>query len=272
MQIEKIFTFSEYDEYYQEFHNSMRASELTLISYTGRSPQLEFRNTLVETARTICTELLLSRTTLHLSIYIIDRFMDQFEIAQQRLLMFSAVCVLIAVKLEDKSECVPNWTDIQPFLDYPIAALEYSIFELMILNSLQWRVNVPTAALFLDYYIGSAITLSDKKISPGEVDVNIRLQEYSVIQLQVYNLIFYLLDMSLNDVRLIGVLPSKLAASCILCARMILDYQPYWTRKLKNLTNYEIQDVFKLAEDLKMQFMSTESKKPIYLVNGGGDF
>lgn len=231
----------------------MRRSEHKRYKYLKQSPQLDSRSKLLEVARSVCAERSLHRTTLHLAVYILDTFMDVFEISHERLRLFSVVCVLIASKIEDRSECVPRWEEIQQFLDPTNQAgpRECRILECMILNSLNWRVGVPTAATFMEYYIDQSITVQDVQGSENSETVNLKnLQMFKDLRLIMYNLIYYLLDLSLNEVALIGVLPSKLAAASILCARFLLSYEPIWTINLANVTGYVLEDVIKLAKEL----------------------
>lgn len=265
-QMEKIYTASDYDEYYEDFHWAMRRTELQQARHMMRSPQLESRVKLIEFARTLCTSRSLARTTLHLSCHIIDRFMDLFEVAEERLRMFAAVCVLIAAKLEDRSDCVPRWSELQPLFERQIETREYAILECMIINALQWKLSLPTAASFLEYYIVGSITISDVPIrlrtSRPHSAMTPNSQVYPALRLQMYNLVYYLLDLSLNDLQMIGMRPSKLAAATILCARQIMDYRPFWNTELQHLTDYGVQDdVFSLASKLRMLYVALNSCK-----------
>lgn len=255
--MEKIYTSSDFDEYYEDFHEAMRASEATLLKHHKRSPQLDSRAKLIQFTRTLCTKRHLARTTLHMSCYIQDRFMDVFEIAEERLKMFAAVCVLIAAKLEDRSDCIPRWADLQPLFEAKIDAREYAIFECMILNSLRWKMNVPTAASFIEYYIVASITIQDVPIRlRGRPAEDKKSQVYPALRLKLYNVIYYLLDLSLEDVAMIGVRPSKLASACILCARQVLGYRPFWTEELRFVTAYQMQDISGIAKELRRQYVA----------------
>lgn len=242
----------DFDEYYEDFHEAMRVSEVSLArQHLRRSPQLQSRDKLIEFTRTLCTERLLARTTLHLACYLIDSFMDLFEIAQERLRMFCAVCVLIAAKLEDISLCIPRWNELQPFFEAPIEAREYAVLECMIVNAMQWKINVPTAASFLEYYIVGSITIRDVPIRLRSNRSKERPQSFPELRLKMYNLVYYLLDLSLNDLGMIGVRPSKLAAAAVLCARQIAGYYIPWTVELQHLTEYEMQDICSVAKELR---------------------
>lgn len=244
--MDNCYALSDYDEYYQDFHDSMRSSEKRMLKHNMRSPQLDTRIKLVQLAKTISSNRL-SRTTLHLSIYILDHFMDIFEISPERLQMFVGVCVLLAAKIEDRSDAIPRWAELQQFFGRKIDSREYSIFECMILNSLRWKLVVPTAASFLEYYIFASITVQDVPVSKSPGD---QLHVFRQLRLRIYNLIYYLLSLSLDDVHLIGVLPSKMAAATILSARQILNHRPHWTPQLLYITSYELSVVEVLASDL----------------------
>lgn len=250
--MEDIYTPSDFDEYYLDFHDSMREEEQKLTQHNRHSPQLDSRPKLIEFAKTLCRDRLLSRTTLHLACYIIDRFMDLFEIGEERLRMFCAVCVLIAAKFEDRGECIPRWAELLALFGTEIDSHEYTIFECMILNSMHWKLTIPTAASFLEYYIVASVT-------PQDVPVLLKLRQQKLqifpeLKLKMYNVIFYLLDLSLDRVDMIGVRPSKLAAAAILAGRQLLGYRPHWTKELQILTEYQIQDIFAVAQQLGMLY------------------
>lgn len=255
--MEKIYTSCDYDEYYEDFHVSMRSSELTQFKYSKRSPQLDSRIKLIQFCRKLCVDRLMARTTLHMACYILDRFMDVFEIAPERLKMFGAVCVLLAAKVEDRGDLIPRWADLQSLFEAKVEPREYAIFECMILNSLRWKINVPTAASFIEYYIVASITIQDVPIRlRGRPAEDQKAQVYPALRLRMYNLIYYLLDLSLEDVDMIGVRPSKLASASILCARQILGYRPFWTEELRYITKYNMQDIFGIAKMLRKQYVA----------------
>lgn len=268
--MEMVYKTTDFDQYYLDFHDTMRESELSLPKYYMRSPQLDMRCKLIEFTKTLCTERMLSRTTLHLSRYLLDTFMDTFEVAEERLRLFACVCVLLAAKLEERSDLIPRWRDLKQFLETMPSTLksvstnvpgllskEYAIFECMILNTMRWKLSVPTAATFIEYYIVASLTIRDVPIRLRCWPGGKRSQNYTELRLRMYNLIYYLLDMSLSSLDLIGALPSKLAAASILCARHILHYRPFWTAELHQITGYAIEDVVAIAKLLREQYLAT---------------
>ena len=251
----------------------MRISELSLVKHNMRSPQINERAKLIEFARTLCSERMLARTTLHLACFVIDRFMDVFMVAQERLKLFVTVCVLLAAKLEDRGDNIPRWAELKPYLESGLNdPKELATFELMILNALRWKVNIPTAASFLEYYIVASIRMDDVPIrlrswTDSKCDSAERhSQVFPALRLRMYNLVYYLLDLSLSDHRMIGVRPSKLASACILCARQMQGLRPFWTAELTSMCQYEMQDVCGVAKDLRRQFVAAQELTSMHLM------
>lgn len=58
--------------------------------------QLKYRHVLVTWMRAVAEELNLSNTSVHLAVYLLDIFMDNHRIVEERLGLVALVCILLA--------------------------------------------------------------------------------------------------------------------------------------------------------------------------------
>nr|XP_027223385.1 cyclin-J-like protein isoform X2 [Penaeus vannamei] len=74
----------------------MHTKELQHMAYNGNSPQLAMRGALVEFLRIVSERLKLSVATTHLSVYLLDRFMDAHHISDNQLRLTALTAILLA--------------------------------------------------------------------------------------------------------------------------------------------------------------------------------
>lgn len=70
--------------------------ELKLPSYKGQSPQLNLRRYFADLIAIICNRFRLCPAARHLAVYLLDLFMDRYDVTVQQLHMVSLSCLLLA--------------------------------------------------------------------------------------------------------------------------------------------------------------------------------
>lgn len=70
--------------------------ELRLPSYKGQSPQLNLRRYFADLIAIISNRFRLCPAARHLAVYLLDLFMDRYDVTVQQLHMVSLSCLLLA--------------------------------------------------------------------------------------------------------------------------------------------------------------------------------
>uniref|UniRef100_A0A8C6NS81 Cyclin N-terminal domain-containing protein n=1 Tax=Nothobranchius furzeri TaxID=105023 RepID=A0A8C6NS81_NOTFU len=73
--------------------------ELKLPSYKGQSPQLRFRRYFADLIAVISNHFRFCPAARHLAVYLLDLFMDRYDVTVQQLQVASSACLLLASKL-----------------------------------------------------------------------------------------------------------------------------------------------------------------------------
>lgn len=81
-----------------EIYSCLRIREVAVPEFVCQSPQIQHRDWLVEWMSATCEKFSLSTTCLHLSVLILDLFMDNFEIDNHQLYLLAISCIQISGK------------------------------------------------------------------------------------------------------------------------------------------------------------------------------
>lgn len=226
-----------YTEYAEEIVGTLQEKEKQRIPFLQQSPQLKYRHVLVTWMRAVAEELNLSNTSVHLAVYLLDIFMDNHRIVEERLGLVALVCILLAAKFEERDANVPKISELNSRVgnQYPIT--DFISLEFMIMQFLHWSLVLPTAAHFAEYYTVFATSSSDMCSVPSQ------FKTFKELRNAVQHNVRDFLDLSLQEVCLIPVKPSLVAAACIAAARQTLQLSSKWTSILQNVTKYQFMDL-----------------------------
>lgn len=72
--------------------------ELKLPAYKGQSPQLNLRRYFADLIAIVSNHLRLCPAARHLAVYLLDLFMDRYDVTVQQLHMVSLSCLILASK------------------------------------------------------------------------------------------------------------------------------------------------------------------------------
>lgn len=81
-----------------DIHENLREKETRLPAFTSSSPQLKLRRYLVDWLAVICESINSSHGVLHLAVFLMDHFMDKFDIQEPQLHLVGLTCLLLAGK------------------------------------------------------------------------------------------------------------------------------------------------------------------------------
>ncbi|XP_054688600.1 cyclin-J isoform X6 [Grus americana] len=81
-----------------DIHQALRYKELKLPSYKGQSPQLHLRRYFADLIAIVSNRFRLCPAARHLAVYLLDLFMDRYDISIQQLHVVALSCLLLAKK------------------------------------------------------------------------------------------------------------------------------------------------------------------------------
>uniref|UniRef100_A0A0D9WI43 Uncharacterized protein n=1 Tax=Leersia perrieri TaxID=77586 RepID=A0A0D9WI43_9ORYZ len=169
--------------------------------------------------------------TLHLTMYIIDRFLSLQPVLRRELQLVGVAAMLISCKYEeiwapDLSQkknsyyvlnidfiCVVN--DFICIADNAYSRHQILAMEKNILNRMQCNLTVPTPYVFLVRFI---------KAAGGDKELE--------------NMVFFFSEMALKEYGMASLCPSLVAASAVYAAQLTLKKSPLWTNTLKHHTGF----------------------------------
>ncbi|XP_042625491.1 cyclin-J-like isoform X2 [Cyprinus carpio] len=115
--------------------------------------------------------------------------------------------------------------------------------ELLLLETFQWNLYLPTAAHFIEYYLPVAVNEMD--LHDGWPMV---CMEKTMLYMSKYT--DYFLEVSLQDHAFLRFVPSLVAAACVASSRVILHLSPTWPPRLQRLSAYTWEQLLPCVERL----------------------
>ncbi|XP_015666297.1 cyclin-J [Protobothrops mucrosquamatus] len=231
-----------------DIHQALRYKELKLPCYKGQSPQLNLRRYFADLIAIVSNRFRLCPAARHLAVYLLDLFMDRYDISIQQLHMVALSCLLLASKFEEKEDSVPKLEQLNSLgcmsnMSLVLTKQNLLHMELLLLETFQWNLCLPTAAHFIDYYLSIAVHESD--LHDGWPMVCL---EKTKLYMAKYA--DYFLEVSLQDHAFLNYAPSLVAAACVASSRIILRLSPTWPVRLHRLTAYSFDFLLPCIERL----------------------
>nr|XP_056719652.1 cyclin-J-like protein [Euleptes europaea] len=219
-----------------EIHHTLRLKELKLPVYKAHSSQMGMRRYLADLLTILSSRCQLCPTARHLAIYLLDLFMDRYDVAVKQLCVISIACLLLASKFEEKEDRVPKLEQLNSFaymcrLNLVLTKKDLLKMELLLLESFNWNLCLPTPAHYIDYYLLASVS---------ETDLHNGWPITSVTKVRAFMAKYahYFLKASLQDHVFLSFRPSLVAAACVGASRTCLELSPSWTTQLELLTCY----------------------------------
>ncbi|XP_034960823.1 cyclin-J-like protein [Zootoca vivipara] len=219
-----------------EIHRTLRLKELKLPVYKAHSPQIGMRRYFADLLAILSNRCQLCPTARHLAVYLLDLFMDRYDVAVKQLYVISIACLLLASKFEEKEDKVPKLDQLNSFaymcsLNLALTKKDLLKMELLLLENFNWNLCLPTPAHYIDYYLFASVSESDLHNGwpiTSVTKVRAFMEKYS----------HYFLEVSLQDHVFLSFRPSLVAAACVGASRICLEVSPSWTAQLQLLTCY----------------------------------
>jgi len=224
-------TPQECDEYELEIVACLFAEETLHIprpDYMASQAELNgnLRAILVDWLVEVHSKYKLRRKVLYLTASLIDRYLALEPVARKRLQLVGVACMLIAAKFEEINP--PLAADFAYITDKAYTKEEVLGMESTIFAALFFSIVVPTQADFLDYLL---------KADQGLVEKH-------------KELVNYLVELALVDIRMIRHAPSKLVSAALLLSNEIMG-RPAWLDRMAQISRYSEMDLRGCAEELR---------------------
>ncbi|KAJ7997305.1 hypothetical protein DPEC_G00227590 [Dallia pectoralis] len=236
-----------------DIHQSLRMKELKLPTYKAHSPQMGMRRYFADLLAVLSNRYQLCPAARHLAVYLLDLFMDHYDVAIRQLYIIALSCLLLASKFEEKEDRVPKLEQLNSLgfmssLNLSLSKKDLVRMELLLLETFGWNLCMPTPAHFIDYYLHAAV-------QDGDLHNGWPLSSLSKTKAFMEKYTHYFLEVSLQDHSFLSFRPSQVAAACIGASRICLQVSPSWTTVLHLLTGYswdhlsQCIDIMLLAHD-----------------------
>jgi len=152
--------------------------------------------------------------TLFLCVNLVDRHLSRMPVMRKRLQLVGVVAMFIAAKFEEIHP--PELNDFVYITDNAYTKDDILSMECTMLTTLSFQVVVPTAVHFVDI-----------------------LQRASGCDALGKEVMQYVLELALLDVRMLHHAPSQLAAAALLLSNELLDRQPVWPDAVARQSRHE---------------------------------
>ncbi|NWX83670.1 CCNJL protein, partial [Nothoprocta pentlandii] len=228
--------------------------ELKLPMYKAHSPQIGMRRYFIDLLAVLSSRCNLCPTARHLAVYLLDLFMDRYDITVKQLYVISMACLLLASKFEEKEDRVPKLEQLNSLVYmYSVNVIlnkkDLLRMELFLLDNFNWNLCLPTPAHYIDYYLFASI---------GENDLHNGWPITSLTKVKPFleKYAYYFLDFSVQDHTFLLFRPSLIAAACVCASRICMQISPAWTIQLELLTSYSWEH---LAQCIEMMLIYYEN-------------
>ncbi|XP_019334116.1 cyclin-J-like protein isoform X2 [Alligator mississippiensis] len=228
--------------------------ELKLPVYKAHSPQIGMRRYFIDLLTVLSNRCNLCPTARHLAVYLLDLFMDHYDITVKQLYVISIACLLLASKFEEKEDRVPKLEHLNNLaylcnMNVVLNKKDLLKMELLLLESFNWNLCLPTPAHYIDYYLFASVVESDLHNGwpiTSLTKVKAFMEKYA----------YYFLDFSVQDHTFLSFRPSLIAAACVCASRICMQISPSWTTQLQLLTSYSWEH---LAQCIEMMLIYYEN-------------
>ncbi|XP_042240677.1 cyclin-J-like [Homarus americanus] len=242
-------------DYAEEVLSWMHYREMQHIPYNGNSPQIPMRAGIIEFLCMVSERLKLSVATTHLSVYLLDRFMDAHQIADSQLRLTALAAILLAAKFEEKDMNVPRIPELNAFVNNRYGTKIFNSMEAFMLKYFNWNVGTVTVAHFAEFYLMHGITAGDT--TEGE-----SLAAPALTRQTLWRTTAHFLDITLQDQVFLQWPSSQVAAACVACGRLFCHLLPTWPVALEGTTGYQLQALSQLM-DLLLRLNESEEKSSV---------
>lgn len=237
--------------------------------FQGRSPQLAYRRQLVDWITSIAERHKLGLTSLHLAVYLLDFFMDNFDVSRNQLNLVAMGCLSVATKFEEKEEDIPKQNVLSQYCAGAYAASDFLQMELMLLKFFEWEVGLVTPAHIINFYIYVTCTeldnnnpIDNNAANPEINADNIKLVERKRICDSIKSYARYFMSVCIQYHHFHDYLPSVIAAASICATRFCLNLIPVYPPQLQKINAFTESQLLGCQRDLLLIHDRDKNRSP----------
>jgi cyclin B len=218
-------------EYAHEIHDQLFLKEVSFLprpDYMDSQADINgrMRSILIDWLIEVHMKYRLRPETLFLTVNILDRYLSSVPVARKSLQLVGVVSMLIASKFEEISP--PEVHDFVYITDSAYTKEDIMTYECAMLTALSFQVVAPTPLNFLE-----------------------RLQRTNGCDEAHRELAQYLVELALLDIRMVGYLPSHLAAAAVLLSNVLLGRRSRWPAVMVQDSRYQEIALRACAEEMR---------------------
>lgn len=162
----------------------------------------------------------------------------------QKQRLIALCCIHIASKIEENDLSIPEISILLNFTNQFWKRDDLKEMEISILTFFDWYVLFPTAATYIDYFANNVVQLEEYLINDYP---DMTLGEFFTSSNEI---VLDFLDLILQDVQLVNINPSVMAAACLSATRKQIGIENVWSESLRELTGYNYTDIQEYVETL----------------------
>ena len=166
--------------------------------------------------------------TMYLTVNIIDRYLEKKVVIRQKLQLVGVTAMLLASKYEEIY--APEVRDFVYITDKAYTKEQILQMEASMLNTLEFRITVPTAYVFLNRFL---------KVANAHTDV--KLGYFAT----------FLAERMLQEHKLLNYTPSRLAAAVVNIALRSMRGPAAWDRKLEHYSGFSQEALRPCVKDVE---------------------
>ncbi|XP_026479056.1 cyclin-J-like [Ctenocephalides felis] len=246
-----------FTDYASDIAEHLYDKEKCRPTFNSQSPQLYLRNVLVSLICEVAEQKGLNTTCVHLAVFILDIFMDNHNIAVERLKLVALVCLLLGAKLEDSEHKVPKMSELNTMISNQYPLKDYISVEVMIMEFFSFNISMITYSHFMEYFIFLVVSESDFELAKKNSD---KYDDFKQFKFVAHETVFEIMDLCLKDIGIVHSVPSLIGSAIIYATRRVLNISPVWTTDIRNMTAYMEDEVQPCAEKI-IQLREANQKK-----------
>lgn len=205
-------------------------------SYNPNNRFINCRSDLISFLRFFSERLDYSFRTFYLGISILDNFLTQHDVQNNKLKFIAFICLNMAAKMEENSDKIPQVEVIARLFEGKTNIEELQEWEIAIFKSLGYNLNIKTSYLFVHHLLSKGVIDELDAVKSPDNDIDIILNRFE-------NLVMSFLDLSLRQYEFYRYSPIVVASAAIACARKACGFAEYWPKDLQELTSVYQEDI-----------------------------
>mmetsp|Transcript_20439 Transcript_20439/g.19656 ORF Transcript_20439/g.19656 Transcript_20439/m.19656 type:complete len:293 (-) Transcript_20439:33-911(-) len=207
-------------------------------SFNPDFPFLSYRRQIVDWMNSVGEQCELACTTIHASIFFLDKLLLLDHIPMTQLKFYAAVCISLAAKFEEAEELCPTSPEFlkaAKLIDEGVTSASFLKGEMTVIKLLGYKLRAITPSHITRYFGAKGVVFHNDTYKCHKLTKKIpsRIKKYSL----------FFCNLAVQEYSFQKYLPSQLAAGIIMASRHSVQIQPLWRPELVRLTGYDLFEI-----------------------------